>query len=123
MKRILKGIIILFLIIFVLPIVLYGFYQRTNYHVITGSLDAQRISGIAIQKNDPTICGKIKKGFDLGPGPSEQELKDNCFIKTATSLKDIKICENVSSLFKKSCYVSIAYETNDEKLLKTWPPK
>lgn len=106
------------LIILLICFAVYYAYSRMNYYFIIGSSEVGGVASVAIAKNDPSICDKIRKGFDLGPGPTQEELKNHCYFETAKGLKDEKICENVSGPTKENCYLDMAYVLEDESICK-----
>jgi len=120
-----KAILVISVAIFgliVLSLVLFGLYYaylKTNYYVGNGSLLSEKVANIAIQKQDPSQCNKIRLvlGGTLDPmGPPEEELVQGCYIAVAHGLNDERICEYVSDRNKGSCLQPISLAKGEIKL-------
>lgn len=129
MHRYLKIILISFCVIFILPIVGvfggiagYNAWLGVHYYLASDSFDAAEISAIAIEKNDPSVCGKIKREFyiPLAPAhiPSDEELQSYCYSALARSLRDTAFCQQVDNLYKEECYEGVA-EGQTQALIRT----
>lgn len=105
------------LYIFALVIILitgYQIYRHTFYFVGVGSIFSQKIANIAISKNDPAICSKIKKGFDLGPGPSEEDMVVDCYYYVAEQSNNLTICNFITDpAYKNTKNMCISHLVKD----------
>ncbi len=104
------------LIILIVCVAIYFSYTRISYYHITGSVDAEKISSIAISKKDPSVCSKIRMGFDLMPMNTTSGLQDQCYTQTAKGLRDQTICERVSATYRGNCYLDMASLLGDESI-------
>lgn len=55
---------------------IYTVYFFSTHYIITGATGAMRVAEIAIQKNDPSICSKIKMFLSIGV--SEKQMIEYC---------------------------------------------
>lgn len=80
---------------FIVCITLYG-YSRP--YGVSGSIEAERVYKIAIQKNDVSICDKVHLwGFaDL----TNEEIREVCYEEYATAHPDQNICPRIDNNFR-----------------------
>ena len=110
--KIASSILILIAIIIAGFFVWYQYLNATHY-LGHGSLHAEKVANIAIQKNDPTECSKIKVLFPIME-PSEEDVIQECYFRLAHILNDEKVCNYISGeAYKNSCIKDIGASTND----------
>lgn len=102
--------------------VIYYMYLNATHYVSSGSLDAERVANIAIEKKDPRQCSKIKVIIQF-MGPSEDDLIQQCYFSMAKTLNDSKICEFITrpnySNYRNNCLHDIATALNDISLCES----
>lgn len=91
-------------------------YEHSIYYVGIGSSHAQKVAKIAEKNNDPLICSKIKKGFDLGPGPGEQDMIDECYYVAGMEMNSVSFCNLMPQSQIAGCLSSIAFRQKDVSL-------
>ena len=73
----------------------YFIYEHTVYYIGIGSLYAQSVAKIAEKNNNPLLCSKIKKGFDIGPGPSEKDMIWECYYVAGMQMNSVPFCNSM----------------------------
>ncbi len=104
-------------ILLVLGIILVAMwlYRGINYFVIDSISQVDRIVDIAIEKNNPLLCEKIRVPFIRLPlGRTRDELTQLCFFSYAQKAVDNKICDHLAdTYYKYSCIRNIGFIKND----------
>lgn len=120
MKNNIKGFSTVFILLILLTItVIGGVYFFVNKksgepeNKIIGSLESQNIANRAVQEKNPDLCSQIKKGFDIGPGPSEEDLIGTCYLNMALKTTDRPTCNKIPFPARSTCIDSIAFAQND----------
>lgn len=89
-------------------------YLNANYYLGHGSLHAEKVANIAIQKNNPNECLKIKVIFPVPYGATEESLIQECYFRLARTLSDATACNYISdNMYKNSCYTEVAIATKN----------
>ena len=112
------------ILILVAGYMFYYLYLHVNYYAIgPGPYDASRIAKIAIQKNDPSECKKIRipvlSRVQLMPGVYADEPGQiaRCYRESATALKNLDACDDLPELAKVSCIQDVVQEGLRDPLL------
>lgn len=96
-------------VLIALAILLGGYYLYLNIFYYTGNSGShlsERVSQIAIAKQDPSQCDKIKLAFGGALNPfdaSEEGYKSSCYLLVAQGLHEVKVCEYVVDSSKSRC--------------------
>ncbi len=102
---------------------LYYLYMGVNYYAIgPGPYDASQIAKIAIQKNDPSECRKIRipvlSRIQLAPGAYEDEPGQiaRCYEESTIVLRKLEACEDRSEKTKVWCIQGVLGKSQDPLL-------
>ena len=88
-------------------------YMNANYYLGHGSLHAEKVANIAIQKNNPNECAKIKVLFPIME-LTEQEVIRECYFRMAHLTNDENVCNYISGeTYKNICIKDIGASRND----------
>ena len=89
-----------------------SFYYARPYGV-GGSVDAERVIAIAIEKDDILICDKLhlKLYFPFPVGVTNQELRLGCYAQYVTAHPNENVCPRVSNDI--NCVEALALSSGD----------